>query len=378
MGIYAEEHEIFRTVFRKFVEKKIAPHLGEWEEKKEVPRDMWKLMGEQGYLCPWVSEKYGGTETDFLFSVIIIEELARVDAPNGIGLHNDVVAPYINSFGSEEQKARWLPRCVEGKIILAIAMTEPGTGSDLQAIKTTAVKDGNEYVINGQKAFITNGSIADLVVVVCKTDTHADPPRRGIALICVEDGTPGFAKGKRLQKMGQHSQDTAELFFEDCRVPISNLLGQEGKGFSYLMQKLQQERLVATLGSQVLAERIFEDTLQYSKDRQAFGQPIGKFQHNAFKLAEMATEIELGRTFIDSLTVDHVAKKDIVTKVSMAKWWIAEMVNRVAYQCLQLYGGYGYMEEYPICRRYQDARVHTIYGGTSEIMKLIISRQLGL
>ncbi|MGB9903929.1 MAG: acyl-CoA dehydrogenase family protein, partial [Desulfotomaculales bacterium] len=327
--------------------------------------------------CPWLEERYGGAGADFACSVIINEELVWAGAGVSVGLHSDIIAPYIASYGSEEQKQRWLPGCAGGDIVLAIAMTEPGAGSDLQAIRTTAGKEGDHYVLNGQKTFISNGISADLVIVVCKTDPGAEPPYRGISLIAVEDGTPGFVKSRKLKKLGLHSMDTAELFFDNCRVPAANLLGAEGAGFFYLMEKLQQERLISALASQCAAERMLKDAIAYAKTREAFGRPIGKFQHNAFKLAEMATEVEIGRTFLDCLIADHVAGKDIVTKVSMAKWWIGEMANRVAYHCLQIHGGYGYMEEYPIARFYRDVRAHTIYAGTSEIMKTIIAKKLG-
>jgi len=377
MGIYTEEHEVFRRIFKKFVEKELVPFVDEWEEKGEVPREIWKKLGEQGYLCPWLEEKYGGVGADFLYSVIINEELAWAGVSVAVGLHSDIIAPYIAGYGTEEQKQRWLPGCASGDIVLAIAMTEPNAGSDLQAIKTTAVKEGDHYVLNGQKTFISNGISADLVIVICKTDPKAEPRYKGISLIAVEAGAPGFIKSRKLKKLGLHSMDTAELFFEQCRVPAANLLGMEGGGFFYLMEKLQQERLISVIGSQCGAERMLADAIEYAKTREAFGRPIGKFQHNAFKIAEMATEVELGRTFLDALIADHLAGKDIVTKVSMAKWWIGEMANRVAYQCLQLHGGYGYMEEYPIARFYRDVRAHTIYAGTSEIMKMIIAKRLG-
>ncbi|MDI6812903.1 MAG: acyl-CoA dehydrogenase family protein [Desulfitobacteriaceae bacterium] len=378
MGIYTAEHEMFRQTFTKFVARELVPQLDEWEANREVPRSVWRKLGEQGYLCPWLEERYGGGGADFLYSAIIADELAKAGVGIGFGLHSDIIAPYIHSFGNEEQKAKWLPGCASGEKILAIAMTEPNAGSDLQGIKTTAVRDGNEYVINGSKTFISNGISADLVIVVVKTGIQGIPASRGLSLMVVEEGTPGFVKGRKLNKLGMHSQDTAEMFFENCRVPVANRLGEEGRGFQYLMEKLQQERLVSAIGSQGLAERMLTDALEYAKSRQAFGQAIGKFQHNAFKLAEMATEVEIGRTFVESLITDHSEGKDIVTKVSMAKYWIGEMANRVAYDALQLYGGYGYMEEYPIARHYRDVRVHTIFAGTSEIMKLIISRKLGL
>ncbi|MDR3271737.1 MAG: acyl-CoA dehydrogenase family protein [Peptococcaceae bacterium] len=377
MELYNEEHEVLRRTFKKFVENELAPHAEEWEENGAVPREIWKKMGDQGYLCPWIEEEYGGSGSDFQFSVIINEEIGRAGLAMSVDLHSDIIAPYIGTFGTEEQKAKWLPGCTTGDTILALAMTEPNAGSDLQEIKTTAVKQGDEYVINGSKTFITNGISGDLFVVACKTDTKVVPGYKGVSLIVVENGTPGFSKGRKLNKLGLHSIDTAELFFDNCRVPAGNLLGEENAGFKYLMQKLQQERLIASIAAQSLAERMLADAMEYAKTRKAFGKPIGQFQHNAFKIAEMATEVELGRTFLDRLVADHIAHKDVVTKVSMSKYWICEMANRVAYQCLQLYGGYGYMEEYPIARYYRNVRVHTIYAGTTEVMKTIISRNLG-
>lgn len=378
MAVYTEEHEVFRRTFKRFTEKEMVPFVSEWEGKGEIPRSVWRRLGSQGYLCCWLDEKYGGAGAGFEYSMIINEELARAGIVVSVGLHSDIIAPYVYTYAKEEQKKRWLPGCASGEFILAIGMSEPGAGSDLQGIRTTAKREGNEYILNGQKTFISNGIIADLVVVACKTDVHAIPPYKGISLIVVEDGTPGFIKSRKLNKMGLHSQDVAELYFDNCRVPKNNLLGEEGMGFIYMMGKLQQERLVLTTYSQGLAEHMLADVIEYVKTREAFGQPICKFQHNAFKVAEMATEVEVGRAFLDSLVVDYIAGKDIVTRVSMAKWWIGEMANRIAYHCLQLYGGYGYMEEYPIARFYRDARAYTIYGGTTEIMKLIIARQLGL
>jgi len=377
-ALYTEEHEIFQRAVRKFMEKEIAPNVENWEETREVPRDIWNKFGEQGFLCPWVDEKYGGSGVGFEYSAILAEEfgLTRANAPM-ISLHSDIIVPYIAAFGNEEQKEKWLPGCVSGDIVTAVAMTEPGTGSDLQAVATTAVKDGNDYVINGQKTFISNGICSDLVIVACKTDTKVKPAHKGMSLIVVEKDSPGFSRGRKLNKMGGHSQDTAELYFEDCRVPQSNLLGQEGAAFKYLMEKLQQERIVATLMSQVAAEVMLTDTIEYCKTRKVFGQFVGEFQHNAFKLAEMATEVELGRTFMNSLLYNHCKKKNIVKQASMAKYWIGEMANRVAYQCVQLHGGYGYMEEYSVCRMYRDVRAHTIYAGTTEIMKSIIAKSLG-
>jgi len=377
--IFKEEHEIFRTAFRKFLEKEIKPQLEKWEEEGTVPREAWKKMGENGFLCPWLEEKYGGIGAGFEYSVVLIEEMAYIGCQGLIaGLHSDIIVPYLHSFGSEEQKMKWLPGCATGDILTAVAMTEPNTGSDLAAIRTTAIRQGDEYVINGQKTFISIGLLNDLVIVAAKTDPQASPPTKGISLICVESGTPGYNKGRKLPKMGFHSQDTAELSFDDCRVPVSNLLGKEGQGFYYLMQKLQQERLVASIMAQAMAEAMLDMTIRYCKERTVFGKPISSFQHNTFKIVERATEIELGRTFVDSLIEDHIAGRDIVRNVSMAKAWICEMANRVAYDCVQLHGGYGYMEEYPICRFARDIRVFPIFAGTTEVMKVIVGRMMGL
>ncbi len=376
-GLFKEEHDIFRDAFKKFVHKEVTPFIEQWEEDGIIPKEMWKKMGENGFLCPWMEEKYGGSGVGFEYSVIINEELSYIGAHGLLaGLHSDIIVPYIHSFANEEQKMRWLPGCASGDIITAVAMTEPDTGSDLAAVRATAVREGDEYIINGQKTFISTGIHCDLVIVVVKTDTKAGT--KGISLICVEDGTPGFTKGRNLKKMGFHSQDTAELIFEDCAVPVSNLLGEEGKGFYYLMQKLQGERLVASIMAQSMAEAMLDMTVTYCKERMIFGKPVSSFQHNTFKIVEMATEIELGRTFIDSLIGDYIAGKDIVQRVSMAKAWIPEMANRVAYHCVQLHGGYGYMEEYPICRFARDVRVIPIFAGTTEVMKVIVGRMMGL
>jgi acyl-CoA dehydrogenase len=377
--LFTQEHHIFRESFRKFLGKEVLPYLEQWEHDGIVPKNIWRKMGEHGYLCPWLEEEYGGSNAGYEYSVIINEELFYVGATGLLaGLHSDIVVPYLHSFGNEEQKNRWLPGCASGNIITAIAMTEPGTGSDLAAIRATAVRDGNEYIINGQKTFISNGINCDLVIVAVKTDTKAEPPFKGISLICVEDGTPGFEKGRNLDKMGFHSQDTAELTFVDCRVPVTNLLGKEGQGFSFLMKKLQGERLIASVMAQSMAEAMLQMTIKYSRERMIFGKPISSFQHNTFKIVEMATEVELGRTFLDNLVCDHITGEDIVMKVSMAKAWIPEMANRVAYQCVQLHGGYGYMEEYPICRFARDVRVIPIFAGTTEVMKVIVGKMMGL
>ncbi|WP_085991173.1 acyl-CoA dehydrogenase family protein [Oceanobacillus senegalensis] len=375
-----EEHEMFRASLQKFLEKEAVPFYEKWEVDKQVPRSFWKKLGKQGFLCPQVEEEYGGLDADFGFAVVVAEELDKIGTglASGISLHNDITIPYIEEFGTKEQKRRWLPKAITGEMISAIAMTEPGTGSDLANIKTTAVKDGDSYIINGEKTFITNGYLSDLVVVVCKTDQQAEPKHRGISLLVVEAGTPGFKKGKKLNKVGQHANDTCELIFEDVRVPKDNLLGQENKGFYYLMQKLQQERLIVAIQSIASVERILDLTVDYVKERKAFGKSIGSFQNTQFKLAELKTELELGKTFVDRLVQEHMEKEDIVNEVSMAKWWVTDLAKKAAAECMQLHGGYGYMEEYEIARRYRDTAVNTIYAGTNEIMKGIIAKNMGL
>ncbi|HSV96801.1 MAG TPA: acyl-CoA dehydrogenase family protein [Spirochaetota bacterium] len=377
--IYTEEHAIFRESLRKYLDKNVTPFADEWETNGIVPRQAWKDFGAQGFLCPWLPEEYGGSGAGFEYSVIIVEEMGKTNQAGLVTLlHSDIIVPYIFSFGSEDQKKKWLPACASGECISAIAMTEPEAGSDLAALRTTALRDGDSFVINGAKTFISNGINCDLVIVAARTDPKADPPYTGVSLLVVEDGALGFKKGKKLDKIGMKSQDTAEMFFDDCRVPVSNLLGEEGAGFRYLMQKLQQERLISAWASQVTAERALEETIKFCRERKAFGRQISRLQHISFKLAEMATEVELGRTFMEALTLDHIEGTDIVKKVSMAKYWVAEMANRIAQQGVQLHGGYGYMEEYPIARIFRDARVQTIFAGTSEIMKLIISRYMDL
>ena len=377
--IFSEEHEIFRQGFKKFLERNVVPHQAEWKKNGIVSREIWKLAGKEGYLCPWVEEKYGGSGVDFIYSVVMMEEIARImESGFAMNLHSDIVVPYLAAFGSDEQKQRWLPGCVSGELITAVAMTEPGTGSDLQAIKTSAVRDGDSYIINGQKTFISNGQLCDLVIVACKTNPKADPPYTGMSLIVVEDKTPGFEKGKKLEKIGMKAQDTSELYFSDCRVPAKNLLGQEGEGFFQLMQKLQQERLVSAIMAQAGAEKALEEAIEYTKTRTAFGKPLSKFQNTRFKLVEIATEIELGRSFVDRLIQEHVSGANIIKETCMAKWWVTEMLKRTVDQVLQFFGGYGYMLEYPIAQAYLDARVQTIFAGTTEIMKEIIGKQMGL
>lgn len=375
---YTEEHRIFRETVRRFFEKEVTPHVDEWEEAGIVPRSMWKRMGDQGFLCMDVPEEYGGLGADFLYSVILTEELARTNH-SGLAapLHSNIVVPYISSFASEDLKKKYLPGCVSGERITAIAMTEPNTGSDLSAIRTSAVEDGDEVVLNGQKTFISNGLNCDLVIVAAR-DPSVENPYQGIDLCLVEAGTPGFEKGKKIKKVGWHSQDTAELFFSDCRVPKTNRLGQKGGGFMMLMQKLQQERLMCCIIAVAAAEYMLEITIQYCKERTAFGRPISKFQNSQFRIVEMSTEARLGRTFLDKLIVDHMEGANVVVDVSMAKYWTTEMAMRVADGCVQLHGGYGYCEEYPIARAWRDMRVLSIFAGTNEIMKGIAAKFMGL
>ncbi len=375
---YSEEHRIFREAVRKFLEKEVIPYVDEWEEAGIVPKSVWRKMGEQGFLCMQVPEDYGGLGADFLYSVILAEELVKTNHTGlAAPLHSDVVVPYITSYASEELKRRYLPKCVSGEMITAIAMTEPNAGSDLAAIRTTAVEDGDFVVINGQKTFISNGINCDLLVLAAR-DPKVENPYEAIDLYLVEAGTTGFEKGKKIKKVGWHSQDTAELFFEDCRVPVANRLGQKGGGFMMMMEKLQQERLMCVIAAVAGAENMLDMTIKYCKERTAFGRPISKFQNTQFKIVEMATEVKLGRTFLDKLIVDHMEGKNIVVKVSMAKYWTTEMAMRVADQCVQLHGGYGYCEEYPIARAWRDTRVLSIFAGTNEIMKTIAAKFMGL
>jgi acyl-CoA dehydrogenase len=375
---YTAEHNIFRESLRKYLDKEIVPHIEEWEEAGIVPRSAWKKLGEQGFLCTDVPEEYGGAGGDFLYSVIVCEELVKSNFSGlAASLHSDICVPYISSFASEEQKRKYLPGCVSGDIITAVAMTEPNAGSDLAKMKTTAAEDGDHIVLNGQKTFISNGINCDLVIVAAR-DPAVQQDHQAVDLYLVEAGTPGFEKGKQIKKIGWHSQDTAELYFTDCRIPKDNRLGDKGSGFLKLMMKLQQERLVCAVGAVIAAEFILNFTIAYCKERNAFGRPISKFQHVQFEIVEMATEAKLGRTFIDKLIMDHIEGKNIIVEVAMAKYWTTDMAFRVADRCLQLHGGYGYCEEYPIARAWRDIRVTRIFAGTNEIMKGIAARFMGL
>jgi len=373
--------EAFRDAFRAFLRKEVVPHLIEWERERRTPREFWRAMGRGGFLCPWLAEEDGGSGAGFGFSVVICEELGRtgfMGLQTGVSVHSDITVPYLDQLARPEVRRRWLRGCADGQFVSAIGMTEPAVGSDLANLETSAVRDGDGWVLNGQKTFISNGIECDLIVVACRTDPHARPAHAGVSLIVVEEGTPGFVKSRKLDKMGQHIQDTAEIFFEDCRVPASHLLGEEGRGFRYLMENLQRERLMISIAAQVAAEQILDKTLPYTKERKAFGKPIASFQHNAFKLVERATEVEIGRTFLDALIDEFEAGEDIARRVSMAKWWLSDLANRVAYDAVQLHGGYGYMGEVAVSRDFVDVRAIPIYAGSNEVMKLILARMMGL
>ena len=376
--LYEAEHEAFRGSVRAFVAKHVVPFHGQWEQDGMVDRQVWVEAGEQGLLGTDVPEQYGGGGTlDFRYNCVVNEELVRVGASGvAFGLHNDIVAPYLLRLTTDEQKERWLPRFTSGEMITAIAMTEPGAGSDLQGLRTTARRDGDDWVVSGSKTFITNGILADLVLVVARTDPGAGS--RGFSLLAVERGMPGFERGRRLEKVGQKAQDTAELFFDDVRVPSANLVGEEGGGFVHLMENLPQERLTIAVGAVAGAQTVFDLTLRHCKERTAFGQPIGSFQANRFTLAEMATELEIARTYVDRAVLEHNAGRFSAQDAAMAKWWTTELQKRVVDSCVQLHGGYGYMLEHPVAKAYLDTRVQTIYGGTTEVMKEIVGRSLGV
>jgi alkylation response protein AidB-like acyl-CoA dehydrogenase len=378
--LFDDEHELFRDSVRRFIAAELAPRNEAWERVGIVDRDMFRAAGKHGFLGMAVPTDYGGGGVDdFRYNLVIGEEVQRAGinaAGLGWTLHNDICLPYFLSLCTEEQKARWLPGICSGDLITAIAMTEPGIGSDLASMTTTAVRDGDRYVLNGSKTFITNGINADLVVTAVKTDPGAR--HRGMSLVVVERGMDGFERGRNLDKIGMHAQDTAELFFTDVQVPVANLLGEEGEGFRYLVTNLPQERLSIGATGVAAARAAFDQTLSYVTERQAFGQAVGAFQNTRFRMAEMATEIELGQTYIDRCVLALNARELTAEEASMAKWWCTELQGRVVDICVQLHGGYGYMAEYPVARAFADARVTRIYGGTTEIMKEIIGRNLGL
>lgn len=375
--VFDSEHEMFRDSFRKFLQEEAVPNHEQWEKDGQVSREFWRKAGEMGYLSPTVPEAYGGVEVDFRYNAVVAEEVANFGLTGiGFGLHSDIAVPYIMAYGSEEQKQKYLPGCVNGDIVTAIAMTEPGTGSDLQGVKTNAVlsDDGEHYILNGSKTFITNGQLADLVIVVAKTDPNAGS--KGTSLFLVEADSAGFVKGQNLHKIGMKAQDTSELFFQDVKVPKENLLGTKGMGFIYLMQELPQERLSVSLSAVSCAESILEQTVTYVKERKAFGSEIASFQNTQFKLAEMSSTVTMARVFIDKCLELHLDKElDPVTAAKL-KLLTTDIQCDVVDECLQLHGGYGYMWEYPVARAYADARVQKIYAGTNEIMKVIIGRSM--
>jgi len=373
--LYKEEHEIFRASVRSFIEREVAPYHAQWEKDGQVSRELWQKAGAAGFLCTGMPTEHGGAGGDFLYAAILSEEFARrMFSGPGFRLHSDIVAPYILHHGSEAQKRKWLPAMAKGEVITAIAMTEPGAGSDLQGIRTTAIREGEHYLVNGQKTFITNGQMADLVIVVAKTDPSEGA--KGITLILVEADRPGFKRGRNLEKLGMKAQDTSELFFDDVRVPLDNVLGGEGRGFACLMQELPQERLLVGITAVGVMESALEQTIRYTRERKAFGRAIADFQVSRFKLAEMKTEVKVARVFLDHCLELHLEGRLDVETAAMAKWWLSDLENRVVDQCLQLHGGYGYMWEFPIARAYADARVHRIFAGTNEIMKELIARGL--
>jgi len=381
--IFTDEHEAFRKTVRTFLEREVIPFHDQWEKDGLVPREAWRKAGDAGLLCFDVPEEYGGPGVrDFRYNLVVAEELTRAGASGpGFSVHTDIIVPYLTSLGTEEQKRRWLPGCVSGELITAIAMTEPGAGSDLQGIRTTArptkTDDGEDaFVVNGSKTFISNGINADLVIVVARTDPDAG--HLGFSLLVVERGMAGFERGRNLEKVGLKAQDTAELSFDDVVVPRANLLGEEGQGFIYLMQNLPQERLSIAMIAGAAVQRVLDLCLDYVKTREAFGRPIGKFQNTRFAIAEMATEAHVCQVFVDDCVRRHNEGTLDTTLAAMAKWWTTELQTKVADRGVQLHGGYGYMLEYPIARAFVDSRIQTIYGGTTEVQKEIIGRSLGL
>ncbi|QGN50111.1 acyl-CoA dehydrogenase family protein [Micromonospora sp. WMMD558] len=375
--LYERDHDEFRDLCREFLTREAVPHHERWEAAGIVDREVWRKAGSAGLLGMDVDPEYGGGgQQDFRFNAVLVEEIVAAGCSGlGFGLHNDVVAPYLTELTTDDQRKRWLPGFCSGDLVTAIAMSEPGAGSDLAGVRTSAVRDGDSWVLNGQKTFITNGEMADLVLVVART---ADQGAHGVSLIAVETGTPGFSRGRRLAKVGLKANDTAELFFDDCRVPAENLIGTENHGFYHLMANLPRERLSIAVAAVAAAEKLLAVTLDYARSREAFGRPIGKFQHNRFLLAELDTEVTIARTFVNHCVTEFNAGRLSVTDAAKAKWWTTELQNKVADRCVQLHGGYGFMLEYPVAKAWLDGRVQTIYGGTTEIMKEIIGRGLGL
>lgn len=380
MRLFNEGHIQFRNLLRKFVAKEISPHAAKWEKNREIPRELWGKMGEMGFLGHCYDQEYGGQNLDALYSVILIEELTKSRCGGievAVGVHNDMSSTYLDLLGTPEQKRKFLAPCIRGKAVCAIAITEPDAGSDVASIRTTAVKDGDSYVLNGQKTYITNGYYADIIITAVKTDLEATPPHKGISLIAVEKGTPGFSASK-LEKMGAHASDTAELSYQDCRVPAANLLGKEGSGFKALMKNLQKERLIGAVMSIAHCEQIIDDTIAFAKERMFTRPHSSYYRASRDSLVEMASETEMAKAFVYQCCQGFVAGHDIVKEVSMAKYLAGELVNRVACDCAQFFGSYGYMNDYPISNAYTNVRLHTIAGGTTEIMKEIIASKIGL
>ena len=380
--IFSAEHKMFRDSISEFIEKEIAPNYDEWEKNKQIPKEIWKKLGDLGGLCPMAEEKYGGLGGDYLFQVIVTEELSyRGFSGLLVAVHNDLVYPYIDKFGTEEQKEKWLPKMISGEMITGLAMTEPSVGSNLAGIQTKATKKKNKYIVNGAKTFISNGQNGDLFITAVRTTktgiTNPDP-RWGISMLAIPSDAPGFARGRNLDKIGFHSQDTSELFFQDTEVPVENLIGEKNKGWLYMMENLQTERIAVAVGSVAAARGALDITKEYVQTRKIFNKPVAAFQNTKFKLAECATDVEIGQSFLDDILERHMKGENLVKEVSMAKYWCSDMQFRVADKCLQLFGGYGYMKEYPISRHWTDARLQRIYAGTNEIMKVIIAQQIGL
>ncbi|MGN6574786.1 MAG: acyl-CoA dehydrogenase family protein [Nocardioides sp.] len=378
-SIYDEDHEAFRSSVAEFLDRQVKPHLEEHIEEKSMPRELWLEAGKQGFLGLEIPEQYGGAEAgDYRFNAVLTEELAKVNMalPSCVGIHADIVAPYLVHLTTDEQKERWLPRFCTGELLTAIGMTEPSGGSDLANLKTTAVRDGDDWVLNGSKTFITNGYSADLVIVAARTSP--EKKARGITLFGVEADMPGYSRGRKLDKVGQPESDTAELFFEDVRVPAANVIGQLDEGFIHMMTWLPQERLGSAITNISHAAQILEETIDYAKERKAFGQPIGAFQNTKFLLADLVTRVEVTQAYVDQAVMAHTEKKLTPIDAAKAKWWSAQVQNEVIDHCVQIYGGYGYMNEYRVARAWRDARVTKIWAGTNEIMKELIGRDLGL
>ena len=379
-GLFRTEHKIFRDMLVKFIEKEVVPHFEEWCEAGELPRELWLKMGEMGLLGTAYDEKYGGSNSDFMYSVILAEELTRSGCSGldmTVCVHKDMSSNYILA-GSEELQMKYIPKCITGEAICAIAVTEPSGGSDVAAIRTQAVRDGGHYIINGQKTFITNGCKADIIILAARTNPKASPPHRGISLFVVEAGTPGFVKGKPLKKMGLMASDTAELYFEDCRVPVGNMVGKENGAFKIIMERFSLERLIASAMYVTACEEMLRITSTYCREREVFGQSISSFQVNKHQFVDMYTETALAKTFYYECCHRYMKGENINKETSMIKYYASELANKIAYNCVSLHGGYGYMKEYPICRWYTDVRMYNLGAGTSQIMKELIAKEIGL